>query len=104
MIAGNLRHIIVVQRLSIIKDAYGAPTETYNTTHTLKAELQSASGGKGVNNEEIFNSVQLNFITYYRDILESDRIIYKSKNYKILSIVEIGYKEGLRITVEKINE
>lgn len=104
IIAGDLRQVIDIKRLSITKDAYGAVSETYTTVYTLRAAVKYQGGNRLIDNNEIFNSQTLVFTTYYRTIENTDRIVFNSKKYKILFIAEIGYKEGLQITAEMINE
>ena len=99
----NFRYMINVERLNVVKDSYGSITSNYVLYLTLKASIKYLSGNKVIDNQEIFNTNTLQISTYYRDINESDRILYNNKYYKILSIQEIGYKEGLLLTVEKIN-
>lgn len=104
VIVGDLRYVINVKRLAKVKDEYGAVSESYATVYTLKAGVKNMSGTKAISNDEIFNTSTLQFTTWYRTINDSDRIEYNSKKYKILSINEIGFKEGLTITAELINE
>lgn len=105
MIAGNLRHIIEVLKPTKVKNEYGEDTTVYNTYMTLRAEKKEVRASKTTNNNEIFNSRTILFITYYRvNITEDLRIKFNNTLYKINSLKEIGYKEGLEIEVEKINE
>lgn len=101
---GNMRYTVVVKRLTTIKDAYGAEASTYTTHLTLKADLRNRTGSKTIVNQEIFNTATLVFWVHYRDIINTDRIEYKSQMYEILNIAEIGYKEGLELTIALINE
>lgn len=104
IIAGDLRHIINVTRLYTITDDYGATVDSYNTVMTIRAAVKYLSGTKTINNDEIYNTQTLQLTTYHRDILDTDRIQFKNKNYKILFINEMGYREGMLITIELINE
>jgi len=70
----------------------------------LKSAVKYNSGSKGINNEEIFNSRNITFITHYRKIDETMRILFNDKKYKIVFINEVGYKNGLDIKAELINE
>jgi head-tail adaptor len=78
-IAGNMRKVITISRLTQTRDSYGATKDTYNDTMTLKAELVTQRGTLGLNNMEIFNTNVLTFKTWYRDILTTDRVIYEKK-------------------------
>jgi head-tail adaptor len=104
IIAGNMRKVITVLRLTQTRDSYGATKDTYNSTMVLKAELVTAKGTLGMNNMEIFNTNILTFKTWFRDILTTDRIQYLGKLYKIVGTpIELGYREQLQITCELIN-
>ena len=104
IIAGELRHVVTITQLTTVRDAYGAVTESYSTLYTLRAGVKSLSGTKGIELKEIFTSQVLQFTMYYREITETMRITYKSKAYRILNIEEIGYREGLKINAELIND
>ena len=101
---GMLRDNIIVQRKTIIKDNYGSEQEIFTDYLYLKANADFKSGNKGINNEEIFSSKVIIFTTYFRDIIETDLILYDGNEYKITFIAEIGYREGLAITTQLVNE
>ena len=104
IIAGNMRKVITIMRLTQTKDSYGAPKDSYSDIMTLKAELVTQKGSLGVNNMEIFNTNILTFKTWFRDILTTDRVKYEGKLYKIDGIPqELGYREQLQIVCELIN-
>jgi SPP1 family predicted phage head-tail adaptor len=102
--AGEMRNDIIVQRKTTIKDNYGAEADIFTDTLYLKAAVKYNSGNRGLNNEEVFNSRNITFTTYYRSITESMRILFNDKKYKITFISVIGYNEGLSINTELINE
>jgi head-tail adaptor len=104
IIPGDLRNNIIVKRLTTSKDAYGSTKESYSSLYNLRAKVKYNSGTKTVDNNEIFNSQNITFSLYYRSILTSDRIEFNSKNYRILFINEIGFREGLEIVTELIND
>jgi head-tail adaptor len=101
---GLMRDDIIVQRRTIIKDNYGSEEEIFTDYLYLKSSAKYNAGGRGIDNMEVFNSRTITFTTYFRPITESMRIIYDSKTYRILFIAELGYREGLQITTELINE
>lgn len=106
IIAGQLRHTITIQALTISKNTgYGSATTSYAPIMTVRTAVQYGAGGKGINASEIFNSQAVQFTTYYRPaIVETCRIIFNEKTYIINNIAEIGYKEGMIITAELLNE
>lgn len=101
---GSMRNKIDVQELTIIKDEYGSAVESYYTKFTLRAQVKYISGNKAVDNDEIFTSQIVQFQTHFREIENTMRIIFKGRKYKINFIDEIGFKEGMIINCELINE
>lgn len=101
---GNMRYVIEVQESITSKDQYGSQVEVFSTIYTLRAQIKYVSGNKGLNNEEIFTSQVVQFFTHYRDINEKMIILFNDKKYKINFIEELGFKEGLSINCELINE
>lgn len=101
----SMRYKILVKQPTVTRDEYGAEKITYTTLHTLKASKKHIGGSKGVDSNEIFTTTNIVFEIHYRDDIDEEMVIeYDSKNYRINQIVEIGYRQGLQITVEKINE
>jgi SPP1 family predicted phage head-tail adaptor len=105
VIFGDLRHVIQVIGKTITKDEYGAETTVWTNKIRLKAGVKYAGGDRTIDNKEIFNSQRIIFTTLFRKtITENDRIEFRGKKYFIKSIVEIGFKEGLQIDTELIND
>jgi len=105
IILGDLRHSIQVISKAVAKDEYGAETVVWSNKIKLRAGRKYVSGDKTTSNKEIFNSQRLIFTTLYRKAIdEDDRIIFEDKRYLIKSIAEIGFKEGLQIDAELIND
>lgn len=105
MILGNLRYSIQVISKSVTKNEYGAEIVTWNNSFKLRVDYKNAGGTKTIDGKEVFNSQRLIFTTFFRyGISEDDRIIFQGKKYLIKSIVQIGYKEGMQIDTELIND
>lgn len=105
MVIGDMRHKITVKRLTTTRDPNnGSIVETWGDEYILKAKRLKGNGTKTIENNEIFNTQTKTFVTHYRDVTEKDRIYYDDDWYKIMLLGEIGYRDGLEIVVEKINE
>lgn len=104
LVIGSLRDTIEVLGLTKTRNEYGESVETYTVKHTLRAGIKNMAGVKNIQNFEKFTSKTLIVTTHYRDVAETDRIRYNGDEYKINNIVEIGFKEGLQIFCDKINE
>jgi head-tail adaptor len=77
------------------------PVETISTW----AEIQYAGGDSILSNEEKFYSGMMFLKVRYRaDIVETMKVYIDSLWYRITYIERLGRKEGLRITVQKIND
>ena len=104
LIIGELRYSMQILNKVSTKDEYGAETSYWNHLTTLRCNRKFIGGDKTMDNKEIFNSQRVVFTTLYRKLNESNRILFEGKKYTISSIAEIGYKEGLQIQAELINE
>ena len=105
LVLGELRHVIQVLGKTITKDEYGAETTVWANKIRLRAGRKFIGGDKTIDNKEVFNSQRIVFTTLYRKTInENDRIEFNGKKYAINSISEIGYKEGLQIDTELIND
>lgn len=105
LILGNLRHKIEILIAATQKNDFGEVQEVYINFLTLKAEKKEISGNKTVDNQEIFSAKRVDFITHYRPSITDDmRVKFNGKQYRILFIQEIGYKEGLTLQTELIND
>ena len=105
IIIGDLRYTIVFKKLTATKDDYGAITESYSIYSSLRAGVKFVSGTKATDLSETFTSQVVQFTTHFRESVEPTmQIEFQSKKYRILSIAEIGFKEGLLITTELIND
>jgi len=103
--AGNLRYKIVIQESVNTKDSYGSEKQTWMDYMVLRASVKYLNGTKGVDSSEIFTSYGVEFTTYYRGAINSKmQIIFNDKKFRINNISEIGFREGLLISTELINE
>lgn len=103
--SSNLKSIVRVQSLVKIINDYGIEEiswiDKYNTrgfikeTGSKKAEFLQ---GQGINILDVKD-----LIIRYCDVLESDRVIYKNNQYKIIKIDNIEEKDKyLLITLERL--
>jgi head-tail adaptor len=107
MRAGGLYHRIVFYAKVTTRDTYGASVDTWPTaTISTRGEVRYTGGAKTLSNEEQFYSRFIELIVRYRsDIVETMRVQIDgtTDRYIITYIEELGRKEGLRLTLEKIN-
>lgn len=104
MNVSEFRYKINILQPTTTKDSYGAEVITYTTIYTLRASKKYAGGSKGIDANEVFTAQNLIFETHYRNITDNMIVLHNGVKYRINQIVEVGFKAGLQIFAEKINE
>jgi len=103
---GRMYHRIVFYAKTVTRDSYGASVDTYEQSVVTTGELRYTGGTKILSNEEKFYSKNIELRIRYRpEIEESMRVQIDgtADRYMITFIEELGRREGLRLTIEKIN-
>lgn len=104
MIAGNLRYWIQIWTPQTIKDEYGADSETFVLFTKLRAEKKEISGNFLLDKKEIFHSNRVDWTIYYRsNLTDKMRVRFDGKEYRILYIREIPFRQGMTLECELIN-
>lgn len=104
MIIGDLRYKIEILNPVLVKDEYGAENTTWQVFATLRAGKKEISGTKLIDNQEYFNTNRIDWMIHYRrNINENMRVRINNKEYRILYIRELVYKDGLVLETELIN-
>ena len=108
MRAGNMYHRVKFYAKVISRDDYGSSVDTWPTaTIECRGEVRYTGGYKTLSNEEKFYSKSIELrVRYNPNIVETMRIQLNGKPdlYMITYIEELGRQEGLRLTIEKINQ
>lgn len=104
LIPGDMRHTIKVISITSTRDDYGAEVQSESILYQLRASVKEVSGNKELNLNEKFLSKTVIFTTYFRNFDASCGIEFKGSRYNIINKSEIGFREGLLITAELINE
>ena len=107
MKAGGAYHRIDFYAKVTSRDAYGSTVDTYPAvTIATRGEVRYTGGSKTLSNEEKFYSKSIELLVRYRSaIVETMRIKIDAGTdyYAITYMEELGRKETLRLTIEKIN-
>lgn len=107
MQSGRLRHRVKFYAKVTTRDDYGSSQDTWPTaTIITRCELRWTSGNRILENEEKIYTKNMEIIIRYRTgITETMRVQLDetSDRYWINYIEELGYHEGLRIGIEKLN-
>jgi phage head-tail adaptor, putative, SPP1 family len=104
MISGNLRYWIDILSPQTVKDEFGAEQETFVLFTNLRAEKKEISGNYMLDNKEIFHSNRVDWTIYYRkNLTDKMRVKFDGKEYRILYIREIPFRQGMILETELIN-
>lgn len=106
MRAGEMdRKVAFYAKVTATNSSYGGTTDTWPTaTITTRGHIQYSGGDSVLSNDEKFYSGTILLTVRYREIVETMRVLIDSVWYRITYIERLGRKEGLRITLQKINE
>jgi SPP1 family predicted phage head-tail adaptor len=107
MRAGRLdRKADFYAKVKTANTSYGGSTDTWPTlTFSTWGEVTYAGGDAILSNEEKFYSGTIFLrIRYRSNVTETMRVKIADVWYKIAYIEELGRKEGLKLTLNKINE
>jgi head-tail adaptor len=105
MKAGILREKIEIWEPVTTTTSYGDQQTEYQFVREVRANVRYDSGSRTTENDEIFYTVYKTFIVrYYTDVVETMRIKFDNKFYRILSIEPNKYYNDKVIHTELVNE
>lgn len=106
MMAGRLdRKVSFYSKVKTASTTFGGTTDTWPTKDfDTWGEITYAGGDTTLSNEERFFSGTIFLRVRYRStIVETMRVLIDSDYYSISYIERLGRKEGLKLTLNKIN-
>ena len=90
MRAGNLRHRVQVQSLTIAPDTWGAGEETWTTVHNVWAAIWPLRGVESLEQMKLESEVTHKIrIRYHSGITPKHRIKWESRLFNIKSIINV---------------
>lgn len=107
MRAGRLNtQVSFYAKVSTTSSDFGGTADSWpSVTFTTWGEVRYAGGDMILSNEEKFYSGVIFLTVRYRStIVETMRVMVNSILYRITYIEELGKKEGMKITLQKIND
>ena len=105
MRAGLLKETITIQNQISTKDIFGATSTLWIKKISTKAQVTNNSGNRINQNNEILHTYNKTFtIRLYHNVEDSDRILYKGKLYRIISIDREINTQLINIITELIND
>lgn len=101
MFAGKLDRRIVIQAKTSTQDAYGSVSDTWASFAEVWAQYLSGAGNELFTAAQVYADTQGRFrIRYIDGITTEHRVLYNGNYYDILSVDEIGRREGLELKVK----
>lgn len=105
MRAALLREFITIYRYENVQSSTGEITKKKKEIALLRAYRLKSTGTNKEVAKELFDTQSIVFqIRYFSDIRDSDILVYKDTEYKIVFIDENIWDRTLKITVQKINK
>lgn len=103
--SGRLRRKIQIYRKVVVKNDYGALTETWSLWKTVRGDEMILRGREMIESKEDFDSIKSEFVVRnIHSIRDSDRIKYDGYLYKI-DVMKPGYhRRYLTIRATRVNE
>jgi len=98
LIVGRLNRLFTFERKDVTVNATGNEEETYVALYTGWASIQPFRGKETTEGNEVVASNFWIIKTRYDSRLKpKDRAVWDGNNYDIVSVAELGYREGLEI-------
>lgn len=105
MRAGAFNEVIRIMRHHVEQSDSGEQQEQWVVGPMTRANVKQTSGARTEPNKEVFYEYMKTFIIhYYVNVDDFDRILYKGKQYRILSIDEDRLANHKSIMTELVNE
>lgn len=105
MRSGDLKERIEIWQQDTVRTSTGATDIDYTFKCSCRARVNWSTGNRTINNEEIFYSVDREFIVRaYVPVIETDEIRWDSKRWQILSIDHNKKFNNIFIRTTLINE
>lgn len=99
----NLDRRITIQQQSVSTDADNQTVETWAEWARPWAQYIPQAGSEAMDGGQIVAAARARFVTRYRaGVDESMRILHDGKMYSILSVIEVGRRDGLDILAEVV--
>ena len=105
MRAGLLNETIAIYRQMEMQSDYGDISTSYKEVNTTRAKVEHKLGNRTIQNDEIFYDYSKTFVVrFYVDVVDTDRIKYGTKFYRVISIEPDKEKQQKTILTELVNE
>ena len=100
MRAGDLDRRVTIQSRGDVDDGFGQPQPTWPELDVVWAKVRRRFGREFLEGGVQAEADIVFTIRHRTDVTHAMRIVYDGDNYDIVSIIEIGRKEGLEIAAK----
>ena len=105
MRAGILNEVIAIYRQVEQQSEYGDISTSYQEISKTRAKVNHSLGSREIQNDEIFYDYSKTFqVRFYVDVMDTDRIKYGGKFYRVISIEPDAHQQQKTILTELVNE
>lgn len=105
MQAGRLKYVIEIYQPITQENDFGEDSVRWEKKISTRAAITYSSGSRTNDNDEVFYDYTIVFeVRKYHKISEFDRIYFRDKKYRILSIEPSVEKQNQTIRTEIVNE
>ena len=95
---------ITIQAQSEVLDSFGDRSNEWSDLVSCFANVSIRSGSEVFRAKKLFDTAEAVFVIRYRsDITPQHRIVYSGENWGIISVEEIGRRDGLRLVARRFN-
>lgn len=97
--------VIVIQRVSTMRNAAGTPVETWSDLVTLRAQVIQSSTEEFMRGAGAQDKTAAVFRThYFPDVTNADRVVCDGEVYNIKELKELGRRQALEIRTTSLGE
>lgn len=105
MKSADLKHRINIYKQHVEKSEFGRTMITYEPKTSCRARINYLTGNRTIDNEEIFYSVDREFIVRsYVDIAYTDVIEYDGDFWQVLSVDKIHEYNDIVVKTTRLND
>lgn len=91
--SGELRNLITIEQLTVTKDAFGAPVETWTTFATVWAKIEALSGSELIAARQLYTSeIYTVQIRYLAGVTQKHRINYQGQYWDIVQVNDFEFR------------
>lgn len=103
--AGALDRRVVIEQLTVTRDAAGGELRSYSTRATVWGAVRFLTGREVLAAAQPVATEQAEVLIRYRsDVLPTDRVRFNGKTWGIDYLAEVGTRVGLRLVVTRPEE